>query len=133
MDTVHVLTEKQLHNICRVILDEDFKSTPRSVCHMRGLIPYCQQNPELSIERHIGLTNLLPAGNMKESGGNRTFITGSEMLNAIVPWIKETLNLPAHGMPINAFHLFIDGSSRESVEVWEILKNAAAMQDAMLK
>jgi hypothetical protein len=52
MDTVHGLTEKQLRNICRVILDEDFKSTPRSVCHMRGLIPYCQQNPELSIERH---------------------------------------------------------------------------------
>jgi hypothetical protein len=70
---------------------------------------------------------------MKDSGGNRTFITGSEMLNAIVSWIKETLNLPAHGMPMNAFHLFIDGSSRESVEVWEILKNAAAMQDAMLK
>jgi hypothetical protein len=70
---------------------------------------------------------------MKDSGGNRTFVTGSEMLNAIVSWIKETLNLPAHGMPMNAFHLFIDGSSRESVEVWEILKNAAAMQDAMLK
>jgi hypothetical protein len=62
-----------------------------------------------------------------------TYIAGSEMLHAIVPWIEETLNLPAYGMSADAFELFIDGSSQESVEAWELLKYAAAMQEVMLE
>jgi hypothetical protein len=82
----------------------DFKSTPRSVGHMRGLIPFCQQNPALFVERHISLlTNLLPAGRPGRSGGSRNGIIGCGVPDAMVPWIEETLKLPTYGMQPGAF------------------------------
>jgi len=94
----------------------------------------CQANPQLRIERHINLlANLLPTGHPDRHCGGASAIAGFQIIDAVVPWFSEILLLRAHGMPEGSFRLFIDGHSRESLEAWDILKYAAAMQEAMLK
>ena len=86
----------------------------------------------LHIIRHISLLDtLLPVGAKGTPGPRHTWILSSECLEAIIPWIEDAVSLPAHGMPKNAFELVIDGNARESSEAWEILKSAAAIQEAM--
>lgn len=116
-----------------IVLNEDLKGVCRSVCHTRGLIPFCLENPELRIERRIGLlTNLLPGGD-SWSMHRSTWILGSDCIEGLVPWIVETALLPSHGMPAQSFRLIIEGNTKESLEAWELVKHAAAMQESMLE
>ncbi|KAI4658981.1 uncharacterized protein J4E79_006741 [Alternaria viburni] len=125
---------KRLRNLRKLVLHEDFKSMPRSVCHVRGLIPLCQANSKLRIERHIDLlANLLPLGHPDSLYAGYDSIAGSDVLDATIPWLMEVYLLHTHGMPAGSFRLVIDGHSRESLEAWNILKYAAAMQEAMLE
>ncbi|KAI4630680.1 hypothetical protein J4E80_001618 [Alternaria sp. BMP 0032] len=124
----------RLRNLRKLVLHEDFKSMPRSVCHVRGLIPLCQANSKLRIERHIDLlANLLPLGHPDSLYAGYDSIAGSDVLDATIPWLMEVYLLHTHGMPAGSFRLVIDGHSRESLEAWNILKYAAAMQEAMLE
>jgi hypothetical protein len=53
---------------------------------------------------------------------------------AIIPWTEEAVVfLPSCGMPARSFQLVIDGTTRESSELWEHLKYAAATQEALIK
>ena len=54
-------------------------------------------------------------------------------MGAAVPWFTEISLLRTHGMPEGSFQLVIDGTSREALEVWNVIKHAAAMQGAMLE
>ena len=115
-------------------LHENFKAVGRPECHARGFIPFCLENPELRIIRHISLLDsLLPVGAEWSANPRDIWLLSSECLAAMVPWIEEAVSLPAYGMPENAFELVIDGNQRESTEAWEVLKAAAAMQEAMLR
>jgi len=106
---------------------------PRSVCHVRGLISICQAHPQLRIERRIDLlANLLPLGHSYSDINGHDWIGGSDVLDAVIPWLMEVHLLHTRGMPESSFRLVIDGHSRESLEAWDILKYAAAMQEAML-
>ena len=106
----------------------------RPACHMRGLIAFCKSNPALRIEHKIGLLkNLLPE--TTEFGVDDDpylFIMGYTCLLPFVPWINETMTLITKGVSIDAYQLIIDGSTREAVHAFEIMKHAAAMQEAML-
>jgi hypothetical protein len=109
---VHRLSEQQLRNLRMIVLDEGMVSAPRSVCHVRGLIPFCRKHPDIRIERRVSLfTNLL-----YNDGHNNIWILGSEVVDLMASWIEETLRLPTFGMPAGVFELVIDGTSRESRE-----------------
>ncbi|ORY08940.1 hypothetical protein BCR34DRAFT_569220 [Clohesyomyces aquaticus] len=43
------------------------------------------------------------------------------------------MRLPDAGMPTDRFKLVLEGRSEETVQVWETLKEAAAMQNAIVK
>ena len=128
------IPQKRLNNLRKLIICEDFKSRPRSVCHARGLIPICRANPNLRIERHINLLDsLLPVDQPNGYRGGRSSIGGFNVMEAAVPWFAEIPLLRTHGMPEGSFQLVIDGTSREALEVWNVIKHAAAMQGAMLE
>ncbi|KAI4628772.1 hypothetical protein J4E83_003325 [Alternaria metachromatica] len=128
------IPQKRLNNLRKLIICEDFKSRPRSVCHARGLIPICRANPNLKIERHINLLDsLLPVDQPNGYRGGRSSIGSFNVMEAAVPWFAETPLLRTHGMPEGSFQLVIDGTSREALEVWNVIKHAAAMQGAMLE
>lgn len=114
-------------------LHETFKAIGQPECHARGFIPFCLDNPKLHIIRRIILLDtFLPSGGMPAEV-RETWILTCECLEVMVPWIEEAVSLPAHGMPKDAFELVIDGTARESSEAWEIIKDAAAMQEARLR
>ncbi|KAI4701489.1 hypothetical protein J4E81_003229 [Alternaria sp. BMP 2799] len=124
---------QQLLHLREIVLIEDRMSMLRPACHMRGLIAFCKSNPALRIEHKIGLLkNLLPEITPWGIDDGDPYIMGYTCLNAFVPWIDETTSLFTNGMPVNAYQLIIDGSTREAIHAFEIMKYAAAMQEAML-
>ena len=128
---VHGIPPKQWLNLRKIVLNEDRVSRLRPACHARGLIDFCKSNSALRIEHRIGLLdNLLPL--VSEPGIDDPDILGRTCVDVIVPWIENTLSLASYGMPIDAYQLVIDGSTQETVHAFEILKRAAAMQEAML-
>jgi hypothetical protein len=58
-------------------------------------------------------------------------ILGEEGLYVLWDWIGEALQLPARGMPKKCFKLIIDGSDRETCELWDIMKHLAMLKEAM--
>jgi hypothetical protein len=79
------------------------------------------------------LSNLLPERNAIGLDYRTPYILGSDCLEPFIAWIEETTLLFGHGMPTNAYRLVIDGSSREAVHAFELIKYAAALQEAMLE
>lgn len=125
----------------RIELHEDSKSVSRPEYHARGLIPFCLANPQLRIERRVGLlSNMMPMTSQHVDrraepphGWNDgvVWIMVEESLVAIWKWIDEALHLKDHGMPLQCFKLTIDGSDRESQEVWDLIKHVAMLKEAM--
>ena len=94
----------------------------------------CQANSNLRVERHIDLlANLLPLGHPYNFHAGHDWIGGSEVLDAIIPWLTEVHLLHVRGMPKSSFRLVVNGASPESHQAWGIIKFAAAMQAAMLE
>ena len=103
----------------------------RPACHVRGLRPFCKSNPALRVERHIALlSNVLPQEYYL--GSINPYILGSNCVFPFILWIGETLSLSTYSMPPNAFQLIIDGSTKEAIHSFELIKYAAAIQEAML-
>jgi hypothetical protein len=119
-----------------LVLHEDSKAVSRPELHARGLIPFCLENPNLHIERRIDLfTNLLPEGFIWFDTSNREFdwLMPTECFWVLIPWIEEAYDLSSCGMPSHSFTLVIDGSTKETSEIWKLLKFAAATQEARLR
>lgn len=57
---------------------------------------------------------------------------GLEAMQAVRSWAEPALRLPAQGMPQKCFQLLINGSTRETREVWDVIKHAAMLHEAML-
>ncbi|KAF2120334.1 hypothetical protein BDV96DRAFT_323726 [Lophiotrema nucula] len=117
----------------KIILEEDRVSVANPECHAQGLIQYCQENPQLRVERRVSLwRNVFRSGsaelnviaNNVENG-----TTNSAPLVAICAtlelgrWIVEAQALPFFGMPSGAFSLVLDsdGIPRKTSQVFELL------------
>ncbi|KAF6823624.1 hypothetical protein CMUS01_10615 [Colletotrichum musicola] len=104
----------------RIVLEEDHLAVGFSECHGLGLIPFCQENPQLRIERKVDLwRNTL---HMTTAHGDnldrqiwflqQKYImdrpTGILQTNhisyPIAVWIMEALELEAAGMPPALLH-----------------------------
>ncbi|CAG9985271.1 unnamed protein product [Clonostachys byssicola] len=99
------LSAKQRMRFRNIVLREESKSVAFPACHARGLIPFCQENPRLRIERRVSLF-----GNVLDvPGGLSTayrFI--SDMSKALAVWLVEAMDLEPAGMPSNAFSFVLD-------------------------
>ncbi|KAH0439142.1 hypothetical protein CcaCcLH18_02937 [Colletotrichum camelliae] len=101
-----------------VILDEDREAVSDPAGHGRGLIPFCQQNPLLRIERRCNLWgNVLRADEQCDEPDERinpeltpTLLLKSDQISInVARWIMEALALEHHGMPAGSFSLLLDG------------------------
>ncbi|KAF2440054.1 hypothetical protein P171DRAFT_435873 [Karstenula rhodostoma CBS 690.94] len=131
-------TRKHLRQI---ILLEDHESIAKPESHARGLIPFCQENPRLRVDRRVNLwKSILPTTVF--FGCRAPFrrpLTASEgiqsknITRAIAPWVAEAWALESHGMPPGSFHLAIDGGAAKerAKEVFSIVIRDASYQLAL--
>ncbi|KAF1847074.1 uncharacterized protein K460DRAFT_281411 [Cucurbitaria berberidis CBS 394.84] len=143
------LPVKSRRQIRRVVLEEDRVSVAWPECHAQGLIPLCQENPLLRVERWVNLwRNVLPAGSspvrVVAHRGNACYRVEDQMDRlvsadvtgrCIAPWIMEALALGRLGMPPESFTLILDGQPTpdKSAQVFEIVQRDAAWQAAFEK
>ncbi|KAI4937305.1 uncharacterized protein J4E92_002035 [Alternaria infectoria] len=133
-----------------LVLHEDHESVAWPECHGRGLIPFCQENSDLHIERRISLwRTILPAASMslcelqsrtledvqqwKLDRLTAQMISRGYMDdNGVAAWIMEALALASLGMPAGAFNLVIDGmpTPETSAQIFNVLQRDAAWQSA---
>ncbi|KAF2108609.1 hypothetical protein BDV96DRAFT_586947 [Lophiotrema nucula] len=115
--------------IKKIILEENFKSVADPQRHMQGLVPLCNAST-LIVERRFGFfTTILPLDWSGIDRSDRTLsdcIYGDDCLYAFVLWVEEMLELPRN------MSIVLTGG-RESLQVWEFIKQAAAMQEGMIK
>ncbi|KAK4164621.1 hypothetical protein QBC43DRAFT_317256 [Cladorrhinum sp. PSN259] len=125
--------EKRLW-IRNVVVLEDASSVPYPECHALGLIPFCQENPKLRIDRRVNLwRNILldakdwfrggifrswrddlPAVVEERAGwwapmGENGEIMADQITALIAEWLSEASVLCDAGMPRGVFTLTIDG------------------------
>jgi hypothetical protein len=104
--------------IRNIRLNEDRASVAWPQCHAQGLIPFCQANPLLRVERRLSLWS---NGFREDAEG--LFFWGVAHHNKLkskfvsrrylAPWIMEALALPTLGMPPQSFALVLDGKPKD--------------------
>ncbi|KAK1690116.1 hypothetical protein BDP55DRAFT_724700 [Colletotrichum godetiae] len=123
-----------------IVLIEDRESVSNPECHAMGLIPYCQENPGLRIERRVSLwqnaffyNSGLGAWAIGERTKDYRDLEANEMSFAVARWVIETLPLISAGMPAKSFTLVLDGEGDpQCTEVFQnIVLRDAAWQQAM--
>lgn len=111
----------------RIVLHEDRPGVGFAECHGLGLIPYCQENPQLRIERKVNLwKNALHTttahGELSEtrldfyrmkdnSSTTGGILQANHISHPIAVWIMEAVELEAAGMPPGSFTLTLQGDS----------------------
>jgi hypothetical protein len=106
----------------KIVLLEDHESVAYPESHVEGLIPFCQANPLLRVERRVDLwRTVFPLGSVhthirgtcqvpfqrarRENGELRAHTIS----HSLGPWIVEAHALAAKGMPSGSFRLVLDG------------------------
>ncbi|KAI8223616.1 hypothetical protein K4K55_009958 [Colletotrichum sp. SAR 10_96] len=119
---LEALPPRNRAHLRNVILDEDREAVSDPEGHGRGLIPFCQQNPLLRIERRCNLWgNVLRSDEecsepeMRVNPDLNPYLTPTPRLKSdqitinVARWIMEALTLEHHGMPAGSFSLLLDG------------------------
>ncbi|KAF2691273.1 hypothetical protein K458DRAFT_483314 [Lentithecium fluviatile CBS 122367] len=127
----------QRQQIRHITLKEDFKSVYYPASHARGLIPFLKENRNLRIERHVGLHhNMLPLGWFGVDNRPAPYFyplpySLARIISLLAEWIEEASMICASGLTSSAFSLVFECYT-EGAQIWEILKSAAALQEAMI-
>jgi hypothetical protein len=131
--------------IRKIILHENRVAIAWPECHGQGLIPFCQENRRLRIERRVSLwRNIFPSrsaslcqvihGISDAADVSRLDnLSGSRISRCLAPWLMEALALQDMGMPHGAFTLTLqcDSIPDKTREVFELVKSDAAWQRAL--
>lgn len=132
-----------------MILREDHRAIRDAASHAIGLIPFCQENQDLRVERRVSLWRNVFLGidahlsHFESSTSLRSCwkwtypFTPSRMSHGIVKWISEAIRLRALGMPSQSFRLDFDKIDEDlwdlNLRVWEIHKDDVAWQHAWVR
>ncbi|KAJ0314299.1 hypothetical protein Brms1b_006965 [Colletotrichum noveboracense] len=104
----------------KIILLEDAKCVSNPESHARGLIPFCQDNPLLRVERRVKLwTNVFLTGitydaylewqRAQQTGQHETGALYSDQMTATLAlWIVEASALVEAGMPPASFSMLLE-------------------------
>ncbi|KAI4695931.1 uncharacterized protein J4E88_000101 [Alternaria novae-zelandiae] len=111
--------------IRRIVLEEEEGSIAWPECHARGLIPFCQENKDLRIDRRIDIWKL-----MFSRSWNVMATTSSQ---TIAPWLMEAVVLLKLGMPQRAFKSTFVGDANPSLatQIFGVAMKDAAWQAAL--
>lgn len=100
--------------------------------HDQGLIPFCQNNPHLRIQRQIGCCKSLhfsgwPHLNAKDIPleGDMEWVNFHYILKAMVDWICEIECLAELGMLSGSFSTTFNARSNSDLQAWMLLRKAA--------
>lgn len=115
LDSIHTNTRGQMR---KIVLLEEYESAAHPSSHARGLIPFCQQNPRLRVERVVNLWSTVILGECAYASFPKRRIVES-----VGRWIAEAVALPEYGMPNGSFQLIFDGSTcpEKSLEAIDVV------------
>ncbi|KAF2119019.1 hypothetical protein BDV96DRAFT_596811 [Lophiotrema nucula] len=129
------VSAEEVHAFRKIIIKEQRKSVASPERHGRGLIPYCVENPKLSVERHVDIfSSLLPIGwgnIVRPLDHNSISLRGEDALLALNAWLEEANALPGLDMPMTTYKLVFNGKQRETMRVWRIVLLAVDLYEAM--
>lgn len=124
-------------SIRNIILNEDRAAVAFPEAHGLGLIPYCQENPRLRVERRVSMwrtvfqtetgTFISPA---KPDIYNNGLLAGL-ISHPVAVWILEALELEPAGMPPGSFLLTFEGDQACSEVFRTVVQRDAAWQAAV--
>ncbi|KAE8839981.1 hypothetical protein HRS9122_06586 [Pyrenophora teres f. teres] len=131
-------SSNQHRNIRHMVLDEDLVAIAHPASHAQGLIPYCQKNPKMRIERRVDMwRNLLPGGatpfqTYAAQSYRKDELEAKYVTNAVGDWIIEANALSSLGMPTDVFSLVLDGgeTAERTSEVFKTVHRDCAWQKA---
>ncbi|KAK1843124.1 hypothetical protein CCHR01_14230 [Colletotrichum chrysophilum] len=111
-------------SIRKIILNEDRAAVAFPEAHGLGLIPYCQENPRLRVERRVSMWKTV--FQTQFDGRNihvRPYdsndgLWADSVSRPVALWILEALELEPAGMPPGAFTLTFEGDQK----CWEIFR-----------
>ncbi|KAK2051895.1 hypothetical protein LY76DRAFT_599024 [Colletotrichum caudatum] len=123
--------------IKNIVLNEDRAAVAFAECHGMGLVPYCQENPRLRVERKVNMWRTVfqtktvndLSDSMRPREGN-TFSL-DDMSCCMGVWILEALELESAGMPPGSFTLTFDGDRVCSILFRNVVQRDAAWQEAI--
>jgi hypothetical protein len=124
--------------IGEILLLEDRDSVAYPECHAQGLIPFCQENPMLRIERSVSLwRNAFLSTDLRESPEYRTHrqssLAAHLVTKSVATWMVEACALEPLGMPRGAFTLVLVGNPtpEKTAQVFQTVQRDAAWQSAL--
>ncbi|KAF4868644.1 hypothetical protein CGCSCA1_v012163 [Colletotrichum siamense] len=126
-------------NIRKILLKEERLAVAFSECHGLGLIPFCQENPQLRVERRVNMwRTILPVTykdlyviGMALKPSTEETSTQKDWSSQVAIWAQEALELEHAGMPPGSFTLTIDGDSSCAEIFREVVQRDAVWQQAV--
>ncbi|KAI1605153.1 hypothetical protein PtrCC142_002651 [Pyrenophora tritici-repentis] len=93
------------------VLDEDLVAIAHPASHAQGLIPYCQKNPKMRIEKRVDMwRNLLQGGATPfHYGARQDDLESKYVTDAVGDCVIEANALSSLRMPKDVFTLVLDG------------------------
>ena len=119
-----------------IIINEDKRGVGYPESHVRGLSPFLTESPHLRLELHVGFWNnlmhlqWLEPPNHQPSSHNS--ISKVSMLRPLADFLEELSSFMSPEFSIQAIKVFIEGQKAESVGLWEMIKHAASLQEALV-
>ncbi|KAF9695721.1 hypothetical protein EKO04_006355 [Ascochyta lentis] len=121
-------------SIRAVELVEDQAAVAYPECHTRGLISFCNENPELRIQRLVNIwKTVLPIVYRRNNFQGQTCLGRGRITEHVAEWLIEATSLPALGMPEGCFTLVLDADPLpvEAAQVFDEIIEDSAEQAAM--
>lgn len=122
----------------KIIIQEDHKAVAHPAYHAEGLIPFCQRDPYLRIERRVGCwTSMCPPGwphtvvAYRERFPHIRVINCHKILKTVIEWICETDRLAGIEMPTHSLFTLFDVRSENELQVWSLVRDAVDWQESM--
>ncbi|KAF3804755.1 hypothetical protein GCG54_00012248, partial [Colletotrichum gloeosporioides] len=127
-------------NIRNIVLDENRYAVGRAESHGLGLIPYCQENPRLRVERRANMWrtvfqsmtgNREPGHTVPYKNQEMEHLYAPSISDSVAVWVLEALELERAGMPAGSFSLVFEGDSICPQIFQNVVQRDAAWQAAV--
>lgn len=120
------LSKDTRHHIQDVSIVEDDSTPIEQGSQSLGLIPFCKENPRLKVRAQIDIYNVLIW-----NPGYDSLRSKKGFFFYLADFLRETLFLPAMGMPQEQYTLELRGRTPEMTQhIWEGIIKIAEIQDA---
>ncbi|CAI0655377.1 unnamed protein product [Colletotrichum noveboracense] len=127
-------------SIRNIVLDENRYAVGRAESHGLGLIPYCQENPRLRVERRASMWrtvfqsmtgNREPGHTVPYKNQEMEHLYAPSISDSVAVWVLEALELERAGMPAGSFSLVFEGDSICPQIFRNVVQRDAAWQAAV--